>query len=280
MRTLWVHPGLGKAGSSAIQHAASQHLIGESAVGYFPTLPKSFNHHELCKSHKRYQHDFFERGLSQIANDRQDYLLSSELIGGNEVVKKIIELGSNHFSQIKAIIVVRKPSDWFRSLYAQKIKTADYRIGETFDSFVQSRHYPAYKIVSEWQQATMVSPTIVPFTKDSLLANFFRVIGAKQLGLSAARENKNESLKQNQIDWLRHHDKKNGALGDYARLYRKSREYVRLLSNIADSCHPEPTEVMQGTLQYLDELDSAYEKRLSEWRSQRLLPPELCESGR
>lgn len=193
VKTIFIHVGAGKTGTSALQSFLSMNLerLAESGL-YVPLVgavenQKYIAHHFLSGTSRFSSEDPFEawRAIAELKNEK--VLISSEVLHNRitqddgvaffESVKEIL----NGWT-IRVIFYVRREDDWLESVYAQWIKSGTLRTGETFSDFARRYRPKLAKQIKLFESLFGKSSLIVrPFKRDTLINrnivdDFFNVI--------------------------------------------------------------------------------------------------------
>ena len=263
---------MGKCATTAIQEAAFSSLKADAPVRYFPkTATHVGAHNEIIPRHGGYDKDALSRGFMEISSDSRDCFLSSELISSDrQIIEELLSKALQGFNgRVRAVITVRRPSDWYWSNFAQRVKTGNIFVGESFDDFVARMPHPAARLVSTWGEYIDNGIRIVPYRADHFMERFFSVIGLSIQHFESLNISKNVSPSAAQIKQLQEYDQRKGDRGDLASKHRKIRDNEKIL---AASFHESGSiSVSAQTKQRLARLDRDYEAVLEQWRLRGLL---------
>lgn len=167
MKTLYLHIGTPKTGTSALQHffANNRKLLEEKGVYFpdlgfrFPDIGKHRNAHFL--SYKKYiekkQRDYEtekairDAGIQKLDEAFQDHdtiLLSDEHIWNEkEMIGQTLPALKSHFAeqeiQIKVIVYLRRQDQVIQSFWAQKIKESS---AISFEKYMEKEKYRFFRL--------------------------------------------------------------------------------------------------------------------------------------
>jgi hypothetical protein len=198
---IFIHPGIGKTATSAIQRVGMTQLDG--LLRYCPFGLVGDVHNLLADIHDRFDKDVFLRELEGIkALDKNyNYLISSEFLcySSDENIKFLTkELLSAGFD-LEIVFVFREYSSLLLSTYLQTLKSGHNLLkGETFEGFV-SRNLQSFKydfLVGKWTNDPRVSVKILNFdsNKSGFVEYFFESLGVTSCDLIHTNEIINDSL--------------------------------------------------------------------------------------
>jgi hypothetical protein len=186
------------------------------------------------------------------------------------MIEELLSKAQQHFNgRVRAVITVRRPSDWYPSSFAQSVKTGNVLAGECFDDFVARQQHPAARLVNTWREYIGNCIRIVPYGADHFLERFFSVIGLNTQHFESLNISKNASLSASQIKQLQEYDELKGDRGDLASKHRNVRDNAEIL---AVSCRKSGSiAVSAQTKRRLATLDLDYAAVLEQWRLLGLL---------
>lgn len=263
---------MGKCATTAIQEAAFSSLKADAPVRYFPkTATHVGAHNEIIPRHGGYDKDALSRGFMEISSDSRDCFLSSELISSDrQIIEELLSKALQGFNgRVRAVITVRRPSDWYWSNFAQKVKVGQVYVGESFDDFVARTRHPAARLVSMWREYIGNGIRIVPYETDHFLERFFSTLGLNTQHFESLNISKNVSLNASQIKQLQEYDERKGNIGEPAKNHRKPHDFKRILT--ASSRENGRILMRAQTKRTLAALDCDYATVLQQWRLCSLL---------
>ena len=156
-KTLFLHVGAGKTGSTAIQQFLKKNRETLADFGY--EVPRTgiidegmtFAHHPLTEWVEGYRQVDSEPLWNEIASTARGHVvISSEAFhnriaakGGEEFFEKIRKIFRGF--EVRIIFYIRRQDQWLESVYEQWIKSGNLRSGVSIAEFVQSykRDLPA-----------------------------------------------------------------------------------------------------------------------------------------
>ncbi|MDE6851882.1 MAG: hypothetical protein K2J67_05270 [Lachnospiraceae bacterium] len=169
MKTLYLHIGTPKTGTSALQHfcASNRKVLEQKGIYYpdlgfrFPDIGKNRNAHFLSykeyinKKEKRRDQDAEQKirteGIQKLEEAFQTHdtvLLSDEHIWNEkEMTAETLPALKNHFAElgisIKIIVYLRRQDQVIQSFWAQKIKESS---AITFESYMKKEKYLFFRL--------------------------------------------------------------------------------------------------------------------------------------
>ncbi|MDO6477527.1 hypothetical protein Q4520_19055 [Alteromonas sp. 1_MG-2023] len=163
MRTLYIHIGTGKTGTTALQNflAKNSSILNNQGYHYITTLQSGNNHHEFCANYQRMinksDNDTFnnlEALKSEIQNSSfKNFIISSEYFPGNNAndISNISSVLSS-IVKIKFVLYLRRQDEYVESWYSQVVKSG---LEEgTIDNLIQilkNEKYLDYKyLIDTW----------------------------------------------------------------------------------------------------------------------------------
>ena len=220
-RTLFLHIGTGKAGSTSLQH--SFQMVRDSSLGVLPVQAFGFpNATNLVMSTRNAQaHSYFvmrhrivteaefgknaetiwEKARSEIENSEVEHFIASSEFLNAMVRGKDIEMLKHEleklFCRIEVIIYLRDQRSFLRSLWAQSVKGPS-KSTESFDEFLAAldKRYRLWNyslFIKDWLRVfgedaikvTMFDPQAL--YKKSIVADFFHKVGLKEVPFEVTR---------------------------------------------------------------------------------------------
>jgi len=187
--TIYIHPGLGKTATSAIQHIAITQLKGD--ILYFPFGLKGDVHNYLSDVHPIYDEIYFESEMAKVnqLDKKKSYLISSEFLCYSteahikNLCNKIITTGF----KIKVVFASRDLLSLIQSSYLQSLKSMHGLInGESlFDFYKRNKQqFSIDMLVRKWAVNDGVDIAIIEFDKygGNFVEKFFEYLGVKVTG--------------------------------------------------------------------------------------------------
>lgn len=215
MRTLFLHIGFGKTGTTALQSWFSMNTSLLKEAGIYYHNPKNFGYNyqlssgngETLASYLRGKIDSEKLKENYFSNDYQKILISSELLAlDSEKILKIIDFCKLENINLAIIAFIRDAYEWLYSCYIQKIKRQDVNI--TFDDFIRDRDiellYNRIILISS-EIANMSGPNYFHLFhynkyKKNLLVPFEKVMNFKSnMGSSIKNRKVNRSLNLDEL---------------------------------------------------------------------------------
>lgn len=208
-RTLFLHVGWSKTGTSAIQSVLSnstEQLYNQGLV-----YPKSLqwadgSHHHFSlafNSKSGYVSKFTqEEALLKLTEEiegapNKDVLISSELSPFYFYHNKFNELVRKYFDRIKILFTIRRQSELIFSLFNQLVKDPNvgYR-GTIFELFVRNINWMAFnREIEKWTNEVGRENIIVINYSNSVVADFLKALGLSLTGISSSQNLINSSVK-------------------------------------------------------------------------------------
>ncbi len=138
MKELFIHIGVHKTGSSAIQHFMdnNREILLKKYNLYYPKVVGDrnwFQHNFFASDLKKGNNTSIKKFLETEAKISNRILLSSESFAGTATIPNDLKSIKDSFDRIKIIAYLRRQDLWLESVYRQLIKTDKIIIRETFD---------------------------------------------------------------------------------------------------------------------------------------------------
>jgi hypothetical protein len=205
LKTVYIHIGLGRCGTTSIQRAlfAGRQSLREEGYLYTKTDPGGEAHHTLCPLKK----ELISGGKlawNKIAEDfikstENNLIISSENLTGvpDEIVAHIAELFSS--CAVRILFLGRDQTDLLPSIFSQWTKAA-IRF-ESFESFFEATkelwHFP--KLLDRWRELFGIESIRCHFLKKnenavSVFAGFFEDTQCRSILNGGKNERLNSSL--------------------------------------------------------------------------------------
>lgn len=199
MKTLYIHIGDAKTGSSTIQKYCSDNRaeLLKSGIDYIPLGLLARNgiaQHKFAFLVNKNRSDY-NLNLSSIFEDLNSYISSSKL--NNFIIssegfcslrshEEIMTLKNRLPKEIniKIIIYLRNPCDWIESWYCQVVKSPPFTKA-TFNEFYERHQSPAYDVALKYSEVFSKENMIVkPFLRTkfidgNLISDFFYALNTK-----------------------------------------------------------------------------------------------------
>ncbi|MCQ8822190.1 hypothetical protein NQT65_18535 [Pseudoalteromonas agarivorans] len=216
-KTLYIHIGTGKTGTTALQDffLLNSDKLEESGVKYAKSGLVKNNHHLLCRNYLRkdeaIQSDIVANleALNQEINGSElnTFLISSEYFPGLQP-DEISELATIIEARIVPIVYLRRQDEFLESWYAQIVKA--YKVNSNIYSLknrlINEKIFDYKYLTGCWEKVNAQNEIIVrPYEKDSFYNNniFDDFINALGLNIDDKfdfpKKDPNPSLKPNQI---------------------------------------------------------------------------------
>ncbi|MBB1352347.1 hypothetical protein [Pseudoalteromonas sp. SG45-3] len=186
---IYIHPGLGKTATSAIQNIAFNQL--KEDVLYFPFGLKGDVHNYLADVHPIFDEEHFDIELDKVAqlDKNKNYFISSEFLCycTKEHIKslctKIMSLGFH----IKVIFAIRELLPLIESSYLQSLKSAHGLVaGESMLGFYKrnKQQFNFNMLINKWSSVDNVDVVIIEYDKykDNFVKVFFQYLGVEVTG--------------------------------------------------------------------------------------------------
>ncbi len=191
MRTLYIHVGPAKTGTSAIQHALLTHdgsvimypQVGLSRGGSHNNLIVNFfadkNRSDAVKADPRKLLD--ELGRAFAASDR-NVVISSEALFGRPGIRRFIEALTQQFSEpvaVELIVVCREHFGRIASAYNQRVKDVGRFEREGPDDFLrrQNLNFGYANLIGKLRQTGKMVSVLNYHPSNDLVERFLRHIG-------------------------------------------------------------------------------------------------------
>ncbi|WP_421701603.1 hypothetical protein [Aliiroseovarius sp.] len=201
-RTLFLHLGMNKTGSTTIQNGLSG--VQNDRVRYFslgmpnhtPAMIQLFGEEQQRENYfaggKPVRPQITRKDLDhELGRDRRDVVISGEGFPQMLPPEKVTDLlcaMSPHFDQVQALAYIRPPRSYMRSQAQQRVKVG-------FTQFSGAALWPGYgKRFEKWEKALGADHmTLIPFERDRLegqdvLTDFARRVGFDPADLPAGKE--------------------------------------------------------------------------------------------
>lgn len=141
MNELFIHIGVHKTGTSAIQHFMDNNrdvLLREYNLYYPEVVDDShwFQHNYLANCLKKGDGQRIDKFIKEAIDISDRLLLSSESFSGAATIPNGLKLVKDSFDSVKIIAYVRRQDLWLESVYRQLIKNKRLKITDTFDLWV------------------------------------------------------------------------------------------------------------------------------------------------
>ena len=234
MSKIIFHPGIGKTGTSAIQHYAYSNFLGAKStidLVYSPIgLDDKGVHNTFADNHPSYSKEIFDKNLDELIayakETDKDVFVSSEFLIRSSAphIRHILETILNRDIQIKVVIAIRNYTDYLISSYLQAVKVKwGMKHGETLTDFcnreIDNIRMPL--LVDQWSRIVgdkNISIFDYDRYKSTLLASFFSAISQNGNEINDANENVNTSIKLSYAKILLEFDRVCGDLEKRAEL--------------------------------------------------------------
>jgi hypothetical protein len=167
---VYIHPGLGKTATSAIQKIAINQLKGSTL--YFPFGLKGDVHNYLSDVHPIYNEEYFNDELAKLTQLKKDknYLISSEFLcySTKSHIQKLCKLITEAGFQIQVIFAVRDLLPLIQSSYLQSLKSMHGLVaGESMLEFYKrnKQQFNFKMLIEKWSINDSVEVSIIEFDK-------------------------------------------------------------------------------------------------------------------
>lgn len=215
MSTIYIHIGLGKTGTSAIQNSAFSNIKKTSQTKYFPYGLIGNVHNGLADAHPQFSAQEYGKSLSLIKkiNRNYDYLISSEFLcySSSKAIEELISALKSEGFKVKVIFVYRNFSDLILSSYLQALKSGYGLIkGESIIDYAsRMEHILDIKaMLNKWASCEII-PINYDENKSDFVNSFMNKINLAIDQQSKPREQINTSLLCEFIPLIRNYDLKN-----------------------------------------------------------------------
>jgi hypothetical protein len=195
---IYIHPGLGKTATSAIQKIAKEQLNGDML--YFPFGLKGDVHNYLADVHPAFTEEHFNEEVNKLIqlDKSKNYLISSEFLCYStkshiqSLCQKIIDAGF----KVQVIFAVRELLPLIQSSYLQSLKSMHGLVaGESMLEFYKrNKQQFSYKmLIEKWSIIEGVKVTIIEFDKygKGFVKRFFEYLNIE---VDGAQEITNSSI--------------------------------------------------------------------------------------
>jgi hypothetical protein len=197
MKTLYIHIGDAKTGSSTIQQfltaKRNEHLdLGFDYIRIGLLANQGIAQHELAFAVNKDKVDFHSKKAQLydklneliINSSCNNFIISSEGFCSLRSIEEVTELKRLLPSQVrvKIIIYLRRPDTWIESWYAQVVKNIPFT-SATFDEFLSRHQEPAFKVLLNYAKIFSCKDILVrafdnkAFFKNNLISDFCNELG-------------------------------------------------------------------------------------------------------
>lgn len=141
MKELFIHIGVHKTGSSAIQHFMdnNREVLLKKYNLYYPEVTGDrhcFQHNYFTRDLKKGNSSRINKFLEIAAKKSNRILLSSESFSGADTIPNSLKSIKDSFDRIKIIAYLRRQDLWLESIYRQFVKNESYTINDVFNVWV------------------------------------------------------------------------------------------------------------------------------------------------
>lgn len=223
MPTIIFHPGIGKTGTTAIQHYARKHLMPEKSsvnVVYSPIgLDDKDVHNSFADNHPAFNPNKCESDVLALIDfaksTEKNVLVSSEFLIRSSAphIRKILETIRSHKVEVKVVIAIRNYTDYLISSYLQAVKVKwGMKPNETLQQYSarELQNIRMTMLVDQWARV-IGDNNIYIFDYDkykgSLFNSFFSALAGGIVDIEESDERVNSSIKLSYADVLLAFDK-------------------------------------------------------------------------
>ena len=223
MPTIIFHPGIGKTGTTAIQHYARKHLMPEKSsvnVVYSPIgLDDKDVHNSFADNHPAFNPNKCESDVLALIDfaksTEKNVLVSSEFLIRSSAphIRKILETIRSHKVEVKVVIAIRNYTDYLISSYLQAVKVKwGMKPNETLQQYSarELQNIRMTLLVDQWARV-IGDNNIYIFDydkhKNDLLNVFFSALAEEKVEIEGNNERVNSSIKLSYANTLLAFDK-------------------------------------------------------------------------
>jgi hypothetical protein len=177
-KSIYIHIGLHKTGTSAIQKNLDSNRKQLWEDGFYYPEPRKFNcHHSLAaklhiKRHINNRKDNFIRIIKQyFSSSKGRHILLSSEIFSEYIDRKPISVVNKEIAPVKIILYIRRQDMLLESSYNQILKQTN----TATDNLISNRTYSTdlWKVIREWEHIAGKGNIIVKFYERAKKTNLF-----------------------------------------------------------------------------------------------------------
>jgi len=204
MKKIFLHIGIGKTATSAIQKVCYESISDDSNTKYFPFGLIGDVHNSLSDFHPNFKEDIFDEAICQFKNldSSYNYLISSEFLAyaSKDLINTLIKAIINAGFQPEVILVIRSFSDLLLSSYLQALKSGfGLHKGESIIDYAErvQKDLNYLDLLDKWGQCTA---KIIDFdlNKKNIINVFLNEL---EINVKSNIELRNNVLRKFQMKW-------------------------------------------------------------------------------
>jgi hypothetical protein len=269
-RTCWIHIGMHKTGTTAIQTALDDYDDGRTAylkLGnanhshammaiFAPALPNLRIGRKVrvsAKARNRHMSSLRSQFLCQVETGGRNLIISGEELTGSlqaPHIGSLITAISPHFDDVRAIAYVREPIGYMRSALQEVVKNGRVTLEPAHPRY-KERFEPWMTSLGQ-NKIELVPYDLSAFPDRNVVADFAARVGLQSV--PALRNRKNESLSAEAFALIYSARRKLAALPRGARFQRAElRTYIAAASDFGSTPFALPSSVVAASLDKIRE---------------------------